>query len=63
MAAGPYLRSFFVIFVLVFVVTTAVSFLYSLIVHGSGQAEWGSAIRMGIILGIILPSARKFESK
>lgn len=63
MTAGPYLRSFFVIFVLVFVVTAAVSFLYSLIVHGSGQADWGSAIRMGIILGIILPSARKFESK
>jgi hypothetical protein len=63
MKAMPYLRSFFVIFVLVFVVTAAVSFLYSLIVYGSGQVDWGSAIRMGIILGIILPSVKKFENK
>jgi hypothetical protein len=63
MKAVSYLRSFFVIFVLAFVVTAAVSFFYSLIVHGSGQVDWGSAIRLGIILGIILPSVKKFENK
>jgi hypothetical protein len=40
-----------------------VSFLYSLIVHGSGQVDWESAVRLGIILGIVLPFARKLEGK
>jgi hypothetical protein len=63
MTATSFLRSFIFILVLVFVVTAAVSYLYSLVVHGSGQADWGSAVRLGIILGIILPFVRKFEGK
>ena len=63
MTAVSFIRSFFVIFVLVFAVAAAVSFLYGLIVHGSGQVDWGSAVRLGIILGIALPFARRFEGK
>ena len=58
-----FLRSFIVIFVLVFAVAAAVSFLYGLIVHGSGHADWGSAVRLGIILGIALPFAGRLEGK
>lgn len=58
-----FFRSFIIIFVFVFVVAAAVSFLYGLIVHGSGQADWGSAVRLGIILGIALPFARRLEGK
>lgn len=58
-----FLRSFVVIFVLVFAVAAAVSFLYGLVVHGSGQVDWGSAVRLGIILGIALPFARRLEGK
>lgn len=63
MTAISFIRSFFIIFVLVFAVAAAVSFLYGLIVHGSGQADWGSAVRLGIILGIALPFARRLEGK
>jgi hypothetical protein len=57
------LKSFVIILVLVFLVAAAVSFLYSLIVHGSGRVDWESAVRLGIILGIALPFARKLEGK
>jgi hypothetical protein len=36
------------------VVTAIVSFLYSLIVHSSGQWDIGLAVRFAIILGIVL---------
>lgn len=63
MTVTSFLKSFILILVLVFVVTAAVSFLYSLIAHGSGHADWGSAVRLGIILGIALPFARRLEGK
>ena len=46
---------FLLIFAITFVVSALVSFLYSLIVHGQGVADWPMAVRFGIILGIILP--------
>jgi hypothetical protein len=63
MTVVSFIRSFFIIFVLVFAVAAAVSFLYGLIVHGSSQVDWGSAVRLGIILGIALPFARRLEGK
>jgi len=38
-----------------FLVTAAVTYLYSLIAHGAGAVDWGTAFRLGIILGIVLP--------
>jgi membrane associated rhomboid family serine protease len=63
MNVASFFRSFVIIAILVFVVAGAVSFLYSLIVHGSGQVDWESAVRLGIILGIVLPFVKKFEDK
>lgn len=63
MTVMSFLKSFVIILVLVFVVAAAVSFLYGLIVHRSGHVDWESAIRLGIILGIILPFVGKFERK
>ncbi|MDI6849172.1 MAG: hypothetical protein QME69_05200 [Candidatus Saccharicenans sp.] len=40
--------------VIVFLVTAVVSYLYSLIVHGSGQSDIASAVRLGICMGIVL---------
>ncbi len=48
------LKDFVVIFALAFVVTAAVSFLWSLLAHGAGVVDWGSAVRFGIIFGILL---------
>ena len=49
-----WLREFTLVFALVFVVTGAVSFLWSLTIHGSGAVDWESSVRLGIILGIVL---------
>jgi len=48
------LTSFIQIFVLVFVVTCVVTYLWNLFAHGSGVIDWGTAVRLGIILGIVL---------
>ncbi len=63
MGVMTFFRSFIIIFILVFVAAAVVSFLYSLIVHGSGQVDWGSAIRLGIILGVALPLVGRLEGK
>jgi hypothetical protein len=42
------------IFALTFVVAAVVSYLYALVAHGTGTVEWGTPLRLGIILGIIL---------
>ncbi len=49
------LKDFVVVFALAFAVTAAVSFLWSLLAHGAGVVDWGSAVRFGIIFGILLP--------
>ncbi len=63
MSVMAFFRSFIIISILVFVAAGVVSFLYSLIVHGSGQVDWGSSVRLGIILGIALPLVGRFEGK
>jgi hypothetical protein len=41
-----------------FVVAAAVTYLYSLIAHGSGVVHWETAFQLAIILGIVLPLTR-----
>ncbi len=54
MSPFTWIREFVAIFALAFVVTAAVSFLWSLTAHGAGAVDWGSAVRFGIILGTVL---------
>lgn len=58
---------FVVIFAVTLVVVATVTFLYSLIVHGSGTIDWersfGLAISLAIALGIVLPWMRARERK
>ncbi len=42
-----------------FVVSAIVTFLYSLIAHGSGSVSWDTAFHLAIILGIMLPLTRR----
>jgi len=58
-----FLRSVVLIFLLVFVVSAIVSYLYSLIAHGTGVIDWDSAFRFGLIFGISLPLAARIEGK
>jgi hypothetical protein len=58
-----FLISFVTTLVLTLVVAAIVSFLYSLVVHGTGVVDWELSFRMGIILGIILPSVKMLENR
>ncbi len=54
-------QGFITYFILVFFVTGIVSFLYSLLVHGHGVADWESSLRLAIILGVVFPVAGELE--
>ena len=55
MKVGKIITEFVVAFILAFVVSAIVSLLWNLIAHGSMVVDWGSSLRLGIILGIITP--------
>ena len=38
-----------------FAVVAIVTYLYSLIAHGSGSVNWETAFELSVILGIVLP--------
>lgn len=57
------LLSFVTTFALTLVVAAVVSFLYSLIVHSTGTADWEHSFRLAFILGIILTWLRVREGK
>jgi hypothetical protein len=50
-----YITDFIITFIVAFVVTAAVTFLYSLIVHGKGIFNWETAFQFAVIFGIIVP--------
>jgi hypothetical protein len=52
-----------VMFIVVLVVNLIVTFLYGLIVHGSGVLNWESALSFAISLGIILPWIHRRDKK
>ena len=55
MKVGKIITEFVVVFILAFIVSAIVSLLWNLIAHGSTAVDWGSSLRLGIILGIIAP--------
>jgi len=57
------LRGFMVYFVLVFVVSAGVGYLYSLVAHGQGMIDWGSSFRLAFIFGIVLPIVHELERR
>lgn len=50
-----FLYGFLLIFLIAFIVTAAVTFFYSQLVHSKGMIDWETSIRQGIIFGIIIP--------
>jgi len=57
------LRGFVVYFVLVFVVSAAVGYLYSLVAHGQGIIDRESSLRLAFIFGIVLPIVPELERR
>ena len=58
-----FFQEFLVVSAITFIVAAVVSFLYSLIVHGSGVFDWTHAIRLALILGLALPMIDKYGKK
>jgi len=52
-----------VYFLLTFFISAGVAFLFNLLVHGYGNFEWDLALQRGVVLGIVIPTARRFEGK
>lgn len=52
------LLDFGIIFVVSMIVTAIVTFLYSLIVHGTGIIDWETSFNFAIIFGIVLTWTR-----
>jgi hypothetical protein len=49
------LSQFIITFTTTFLVAAGVSYLYGLIRHGVGLADWTTAVRLAFILGVALP--------
>jgi len=58
-----FLRDFVIICIITFIVSTIVSYFYSLIAHGTGTIDWEASIRFAIIFGIIFPSIRVIDKR
>ena len=52
-----------VYFLLTFFISAGVAFLFNLLVHGYGNFEWDLALQRALVLGIVIPTARRFEGK
>lgn len=62
MTIGKLTKEFVPLFALVLVVTTVVTFLWSVMAHGVGAVDWEIPFRFAIIVGIILTWARSREA-
>jgi len=49
------LGEFLLTFVIAFVAAVIVTFVWNLIFHGRAAAEWETAFRLALILGIVIP--------
>jgi hypothetical protein len=63
MKIKEFLRGFVIYFVVVFLVSAIVSYLYALIAHGEGVVDWETSVRFGLILGITLPLIPMLNSR
>lgn len=50
-----YLVELAIVFAVTLVVSVAVTFLWSLIVHGAGTVDWETSFRFAILFGILFP--------
>ena len=65
MKFGEMTIHFLITFVITFATAAIVSFLYSLIVHGSDVVDWETSFRLAITLGVILTwmAARQWKGE
>ena len=54
---------FITYFVSTLIAAVVVMFLYSLIVHGAGEIDWGTAFVLAILSGIVFPMVGSSDKK
>jgi hypothetical protein len=57
MKLKPLITHAAITFCLTLVVSALVSWLWSLIRHGAGSADWETSFRLAVILGLVIPLA------
>jgi hypothetical protein len=55
MRVKSFIAHFAITFGLAFVVSALVSWLWAVIRHGGGSADWETSFRLAVILGIVIP--------
>lgn len=55
MSAGKMLLEIVVTAVIAFVVSAIVSVVWNLVAHGAASPDWETAVRLGVIFGIVVP--------
>ncbi len=63
MSTKKILFDFLAIFSITLVSAILSTFLYSLIVHGTGMVDWETSFRLAFILGIVLSFANERKRK
>ncbi|MFO7980327.1 MAG: hypothetical protein R6V00_05780 [Candidatus Aminicenantes bacterium] len=55
--------NFIIIFLITFVVAAVVSLLYGWIAHGEPQIDWESSFRFAIIFAVIIPLLERWKQR
>ncbi len=63
MAFSSHLKGFFIAFIVAFISTAVVIYLYNLIFHGGSEIDWTYPVVFGIIFGIIFGISSLKEEK
>jgi hypothetical protein len=58
-----FIINFLITVPVVFIVVTVITFLYNLIFHGIGIAEWETALKFALIFGIAFPLIKVIERR
>jgi len=53
-----FLKEFVIIFALVFMVSLIISYVYTILVYGIVIIDWNGSTRLGIIMGVLMPTLR-----
>ncbi len=57
------ISDFLITLILTFAVSAVVTFLYNIIVHSQSVVDWGTSVRLAIILGVLFPLLHYRENK
>jgi len=58
-----FIMQFALFFVVAFVAAAVVTYLWTLVATGSGAVDWGTAIPLAIVVGIVVPLSGRFQRR